>query len=154
MDHESSTAQDIIIFSAGREQFALSIHDIVEIVNPVQVKIVPLAPPSIEGVIHARDTIYPVFNLITFFETEKIAVNREEERIILVKWQDTSLAIHVDRIETLTSYQKSDLINDFQSENKRINEFLKGTLQNSVFLLDLGRIIESLKQEAEHLASV
>jgi len=143
-----STDQSIIIFSTGPRSFALSIDHIIEIINPIEVKKVPLAPASVDGVINVRDTIYPVINLSSFFNLDSIEENNDEERMILVKYQDTIFAIHVSRIETLTSYTSSQLIGDEDHQD----DYTLGVIQYgdkvSAGLLALQPIIDSLKQEA------
>jgi purine-binding chemotaxis protein CheW len=60
LDHRR---REILVFEVGGRRFGLHAADLREIVRAVTIVPVPLAPPTLEGVVNLRGTIVPVLDL-------------------------------------------------------------------------------------------
>lgn len=149
--------QDIVLFHVGMKNFALSVDHVTEIIRPLQVNKLPLAPTAIEGLINVRGSIYPLVNLSKLFGLEASETNQDDERVILVNLNDTSFAFQIDCIEALMSYTPSQLQSEMDIENEQISLYSEGLIrfseQQTAYLLELHALIDSLKKEAIHLVT-
>ena len=149
--------QDIVLFHVSTKIFALSIDYVTEVILPLQVNKLPLSSNVIEGLINVRGSIYPLVNLSKLFGLETSETNQDDERVILVNLNDTSFAFKIDCIEALTSYTPSQLQSDVDMEDEQVDLYTEGIIhfseQQTAYLLELHALIDSLKEEAIHLAT-
>ena len=83
---------EVAVFQVSNEEFALSIHDVQEIIKYTDITPIPDAPEFIEGVINLRGTVIPIFSLPERLGFEKkidakskiLVCNIEDERIGLL----------------------------------------------------------------------
>ena len=60
---ELSDELQVVVFTAGGEEYGLEIDHVQEIIRPLPVTRVPGSPKYIEGVINLRGNVVPVINL-------------------------------------------------------------------------------------------
>lgn len=70
-------------FLVGREEYALDIMRIKEIINPLKITPVPKAPPFIEGVVELRGAIFPIVDLRKRFDLPPTPLTRASKYVVV-----------------------------------------------------------------------
>jgi chemotaxis signal transduction protein len=90
----------LVVFGLGREEYALPIEQVQEIIRAVQPRSLPHADPGLLGVINLRGVTIPVFDLGLVLGGAPQAGNG---KIIVVEGQSQRVGIVVDEVsEVLT----------------------------------------------------
>ncbi|HBY20229.1 MAG TPA: chemotaxis protein CheW [Clostridiales bacterium] len=138
-----------IIFDLEEEEYAISIEEI-ESINRIQsITRVPKSPYYINGVINVRGDIIPVMSLrkkLDFYED----VFTNSTRIIIIKKQDASIAIIVDKVKEVIGLDSKN-IESFQETNSKMGaDFIKGVgkINNRIVtIINIGKLIENIEDE-------
>jgi purine-binding chemotaxis protein CheW len=77
----------VVVFHAGREEYALPIHNVVSIEKLEKINPVPQLPPYVLGLIKVRDELIPVLDLSTILYNE--VLNTDEGLFLLVLHTET-----------------------------------------------------------------
>ncbi len=88
----------VVVFTAGGEEYGLEIDQVQEIVRPLPVTRVPGTPEYIEGVVNLRGNVVPVINLHKRLALDRIT-NSDKSRIIIVSRQDLTAGLIVDSVK-------------------------------------------------------
>lgn len=97
-----------VSFRLNNELYALNILDVQEIIKPVSITIVPLAPPWIAGVINLRGQILPVIHLGTRLGLHKHPQARGT-RFIITRYNDRRIGLIVDEVLEVLRLFEADL---------------------------------------------
>ncbi|MDD2207519.1 MAG: chemotaxis protein CheW [Aminobacterium sp.] len=133
--------QIILVFSLGKEEFALNVNEVKEIVRvPPVITRVPNAPDYIRGVINLRGTIVPVFDMELKLGMEEKALT-EDSRIVVVSWNDIQFGILVDSVREVCTVFDSQIEQNIQLDTSMEKKYLLGVIKQEggrlVVLLDL-----------------
>lgn len=91
-----------IVFKISGENFGVDIGLVSSIENMIEVFPAPNSPDYIKGIVNLRGEIIPLYSLkIKFNMKEKPGNNLEENKIIVVRIGDFSLALEVDSVENI-----------------------------------------------------
>ncbi len=93
-DAQAAAARRVILFSVGRELFALSLGDLAEIYNIDEITHLPLSPPFLAGVINVHGNLASVISL---GEVLSIPDAKETKLALLLVPEKGGFAIQVDR---------------------------------------------------------
>ncbi|MBI5188563.1 MAG: chemotaxis protein CheW [Nitrospirae bacterium] len=99
----------LVTFKLGRENYAVEIHEVEEIINMPEVTIVPQAPEFIEGVTSLRGEIIPLLNLGTRFglrAKEKIT----HASVIIVGISGFNVGLIVDEVSEVLRVPKDNIV--------------------------------------------
>lgn len=87
----------LVSFKIGKEEFAVDILSIQEIIRTVAVTKVPRAPHFVEGVINLRGKVIPIINLRQRFGLSRID-NTKNTRIVVVDISNKVVGLVVDAV--------------------------------------------------------
>ncbi len=105
-DHVEPDLQ-AVSFRLNNELYALNILDVQEIIKPVPITIVPLAPAWIAGVINLRGQILPLIRLSKRLGLSSISKERSA-RFIITRHRERRIGLVVDEVlEVLRLYNDS-----------------------------------------------
>jgi purine-binding chemotaxis protein CheW len=96
-EEENTGIREFLCFRISREEYALDIMDIKEIIKPRDVTEVPRSPQFISGIISLRGMILPVFDIalrLGFVKT----VCTGKERVVVVRRGEEYIGILVDEV--------------------------------------------------------
>jgi len=134
---------ETITFLLDKEEYALDIRLVKEIIKPRELTDVPRAPKDIMGVISLRGAVIPIMNL-----RGRLGMPMKEggERIIIVRDGTSLLGLIVDNVKHVVRVPKNN-IEPPPSVNNIDGEFIKGIgrYKGEMFiLLELEKILESM----------
>lgn len=105
-DHAEPDLQ-AVSFRLNNELYALNILDVQEIIKPVPITIVPLAPSWIAGVINLRGQIIPLIRLSQRLGLPGLSKDRSS-RFIITRHRERRIGLVVDEVlEVLRLYNES-----------------------------------------------
>lgn len=94
----------VIIFTLGKEKFALETRLVHGIEKMMSITKVPTAPYYIKGLVNLRGNIVPIVDLKIYLGMENI---RTEENIIIVEIEEERIGLMVDSVHEVV-----DITND------------------------------------------
>jgi len=94
---ESIDEEQLVSFLLDKEEYAIGIMKVKEIIRVPQIVKVPNCEAYIEGVVSLRNNLLPLINLRTYFGMEHMDVN-DHTRILVVDMGSFTAGIMVDRI--------------------------------------------------------
>ncbi|MEO3947196.1 chemotaxis protein CheW [Gorillibacterium sp. CAU 1737] len=107
--------EQYIEFMVQDEQYAISIHDIFEIIKMQTITPLPNATHYVRGVINLRGSIVPVLSLRSLFSLEEAAYTKAT-RIVVVHHHEETVGIIVDRVNKVTTFS------DIQSPPEQVGD--------------------------------
>lgn len=152
MDEMLNTAQDtygqeeiqVVAFRLGKEEYAVDILNVQEIVRLLSITRVPRAAKHIEGVVNLRGNIIPIINLHTRFNLQASG-DQEDKRIIVFQFDDIKTGIIVDEVSEVLRLNKKDIEETSNVYNAISADLIKGIarVDDRLFLLlDILKILE------------
>lgn len=87
----------MVVFKLEKEEFAVDIHQVREVLKMSRVTPLPQSAHYIEGVINLRGEVIPVVDLRKRFELP-VGVRNEQTRIIIVEIQNSNVGLIVDSV--------------------------------------------------------
>jgi purine-binding chemotaxis protein CheW len=96
-DDESIDEEQLVSFLIGKEEYAIGIMKVKEIIRVPQIVKVPNCETYIEGVVSIRNNLLPIINLRTYFGIEPMNDN-DHTRILVVDMGSFTAGIKVDKI--------------------------------------------------------
>ncbi|NRA63792.1 MAG: chemotaxis protein CheW [Pseudobacteriovorax sp.] len=148
------TTEQFSTFIIGNRLFGLDVTRVQEIVRPMGMTDIPLAPDFVRGLINLRGQVATAIGLRELFE---IHVERPAEALnVVCKLDGFLISFQVDKIGDVLEVNT----NDFEPTPNTIPEgtrrFLRGVYKVSGQLLsviDIDRVIGFLNETAEDLAA-
>jgi purine-binding chemotaxis protein CheW len=119
----------IVVFTLGKEKFALETTLINGIEKIMNVTSVPNAKPYIRGLSNLRGNIITIIDLKTYLKMENIM---EEENIIILQFEDERIGLLVDNVHEVVE------INDNMLERTTVTEdYIKGIVNFNDYVVTL-----------------
>lgn len=151
MAEDAKTAEEIqlVVFSLGREEFAVEVTQVREIMRMEEITRMPKSPHFVEGIINLRGQIIAVVELAKRLNLE-VGEKSGDTRIIVVEAEDIKVGMIVDsvsevlRVEAEAVEPSPTLATDISSA------FLLGVVKKDnrlIILLDLTKVL-SLEEMA------
>lgn len=134
----------VVAFRLGKEEYAVDILNVQEIVRLLSITRVPRAAKHIEGVVNLRGNIIPIINLHTRFNLQASG-DQEEKRIIVFQFDDIKTGIIVDEVSEVLSLNKNDIEETSNIYSSISADLIKGIarVDDRLFLLlDILKILE------------
>lgn len=143
---ESINEEQLVSFLLDREEYAIGIMDVKEIIRIPQIVKVPNCEAYIEGVVSIRNNLLPIINLRTYFGMDYKEID-DHTRILVVDMGSFTAGIMVDKISEVLRVQTS-FIQPPPKFSKNSGEQLKGVakLNNGkrmILLLEPSKLISA-----------
>jgi purine-binding chemotaxis protein CheW len=107
MDMPDSPAQQLVVFSLGREEYALPIGSVHEIIRYTEPRSVASEAQWIRGVIGLRGKIIPIFDLAA--RLRLATGDREPGKIVIVENGTGQVGVIVDEVEEVLTISADQL---------------------------------------------
>ncbi|QMV41967.1 chemotaxis protein CheW [Cohnella cholangitidis] len=105
---QAAQYEQYIEFDIEKEQYAIRIRDIHEIIKIQDITPIPNVTPYVKGVINLRGKIVPVISLRNMFGFQEKEYSRTT-RIIVVHHMEDTVGIIVDRVNQVTTFSDVQL---------------------------------------------
>ncbi|CAH1206778.1 Chemotaxis protein CheW [Paenibacillus plantiphilus] len=105
---QATGQEQYIEFAIEKEQYAIRIQDIHEIIKIQDITAIPNVTPYVKGVINLRGKIVPVISLRKLFELPDKDHSRTT-RIIVVHHREDTVGIIVDRVNKVATFSDIQL---------------------------------------------
>jgi len=143
---ESVEEEQLVLFLLDKEEYAIEIMKVKEIIRVSQIVTVPNCEAYIEGVVSIRNNLLPIINLRTYFGMEHLDTN-DHTRILVVDMGDFTAGIMVDKISEVLRVPIS-IIQPPPKFSTQSGEQLKGVakLNNGkriILMLELSKLISA-----------
>lgn len=110
MENEVAFETQYIVFGLAKEEYAIEIENVQEIIKMAPVTRVPHTPFSVKGVVNLRGNIVPVIDLREKMGLPAAAFD-ERTRIIVVARNEISVGFIVDQVSEVLRLKGSDIEN-------------------------------------------
>ncbi len=133
----------LVVFQLGREEFAVEVTQVREIIRMQDITRMPKAPSFVEGIINLRGQIIAVLDLAQRLNLEA-AERGSETRIIVVEAGDVKVGMIVDSVSEVMRINEEEVEPSPALAADVEAVYLKGVvkLENRlIILLDLTRIL-------------
>lgn len=134
----------VVAFRLGKEEYAVDILHVQEIVRLLSITRVPRSARHIEGVVNLRGNIVPIINLHKRFNIAS-AGEEEDKRIVVFQYDDLKAGIIVDEVSEVLTLNNNEIEETDKVYSSMSSDFIKGIarVDDRLFLLlDLQKIIE------------
>lgn len=144
----------LVIFWLGKEEFAVFINQVQEIVRLLPITPLPKVPAFVEGIVNLRGNIVPILALRKKFNLEQ-GEHTKDTRIIVVNIEGAMIGMIVDSVSEVFRISKNviepapPLISNVEAE------FVHGVAninKRLIILLDLKKILT--KEERKTLQTI
>jgi purine-binding chemotaxis protein CheW len=136
-------------FNIAGRTFAVDVGRVQEVVRPMQLTSLPLAPDCIVGMINLRGQIATAISLPKLLKLN--GLDKSEQLNVVCKSDACLLSFLVDEIGDVQEYSAADLEPTPSTIDLSIRRFMKGVIKNDknlVSILDVDLIIQHLNQIA------
>ncbi len=133
----------LVIFQLGREEFAVEVTQVREIIRMQDITRMPKAPSFVEGIINLRGQIIAVLDLAQRLSLEA-AERGSETRIIVVEAGDIKVGMIVDSVSEVMRINEDEVEPSPALAADVEAVYLKGVVKQEnrlIILLDLTRIL-------------
>ena len=136
-----------LAFNLGREAFAMDILTIKEVIQYAEITEVPLAPPSIRGVINLRGAVVPVIDLAVRFGWNRTEIARRT-CVVIVEMEQAGeravLGVIVDQVREVLEIAQ-DLIEPATTFGSKLRpDFIRGIGKvkgQFILILEINRVL-------------
>lgn len=127
-----------VVFRIGKEEYAVPISQVKEIINYRSPTTIPLDIESIVGVINLRGKVIPIIDLGKEIGIESENKPIKEEKIIIIEDTDGAFGVIVDEVKEVIKIGEDDIhkVNDIYERNKYITEIAKND-NRLIIIIDL-----------------
>jgi purine-binding chemotaxis protein CheW len=106
-ENSSDDEEQVVVFRLGKEEFAVPIESVQEIVRvPEELTRVPKAPPMVEGVTNLRGAVLPVIDLRRRLGLEQVA-HSDRQRVMVFLIEGVRTGFIVDSVAEVLKIHKS-----------------------------------------------
>lgn len=130
-------------FFLGKEEYAIEILKVQEIIGLMPITPVPKMPEYIRGVLNLRGKIVPVMNLRSRFELPEVE-DTDETCIIVVQHDDYHIGVIVDKVSEVADIETHQIEEVPTVGGSQRNKFLSGIgkVDNSVkMMMDVYKVL-------------
>jgi purine-binding chemotaxis protein CheW len=100
---QATQQEQYIEFGIEKEQYAIGIQDIHEIIKLQEITQIPNVLPYVKGVINLRGKIVPVISLRNLFSLPENEASKSS-RIVVVNHREDTVGIIVDRVNKVATF--------------------------------------------------
>lgn len=131
-----------LCFQLGKEEFAIPLLVVREVLGIPEITPVPQAPPHFVGIMNLRGQVISVMDLRT-----KLGIKPQdssEKSIIILDLGGASLGVIVDCVNSVQNLDAESAIEKPSLENTKSNEFIMGVFKKEdhlTMILDIARAL-------------
>jgi purine-binding chemotaxis protein CheW len=148
-DAKAADELQLVVFSLGREEFAVEVTQVREIMRMEEITRMPKSPHFVEGIINLRGQIIAVVELAKRLNLE-VGERDSDTRIIVVEAEDIKVGMIVDAVSEVLRVS-ADAVEPSPTMATDISAaYLQGVVKQDnrlIILLDLTRVL-SLQEMA------
>ncbi len=159
----SYSAEEFVVFKIEREEYALNIKNVREIVKLSDITKIPRSPEYILGITNLRGMVLPVIDSRKRFNLSEIERN-ENSRMIVIDFKDSLNGLLIDsvsevlRVDT-SKIEKPEKALEKELKSSQIKDYIRGVIKENegkriIQLLNLEEILKIEKGETEHKTSL
>lgn len=105
-EQEKISEEQLVSFMVDKEEYAINIMQVKEIIRVIDIVKVPSTEDYIEGVVSIRNKLLPIINLRKYFGLEVSEIN-DHTRILIVDMGKVTCGIMVDKVSEVKRVQES-----------------------------------------------
>jgi len=148
--------QQYVIFELDKEEYAVSILEVKEVIKFSEITPVPQSSPWLSGILNLRGKIIPVLNLEKYFHFSRKTHEAPQRILVIEDEKNTLFGILVDQVDEVLKVNQ-DQIKPAPKvvTNKISTDFVKGVIvmdkpkERILLILDLKKILN--EKEAQGL---
>ncbi|HEY2092902.1 MAG TPA: chemotaxis protein CheW [Thermoanaerobaculia bacterium] len=143
VEQTDTTQLELLTFILAREQYAVDIERIVEIVRPRSITRVPNADPSILGIVSLRGTIVTVIDIRSRLRHSQ-ADETPDTRVIVVDHDGETIGFEVDRVLRVVKIGRNDVEPHPVVHSSEADESIRGVFRHTgalTILLDFDKLL-------------
>lgn len=142
--------EQLVLFSLGNEEYAISITQVKEIIQYKGVTKLPNTPAHMEGIITLRGKIIPVVNLALRLE---LAITKtEEQQAVIIETAGREIGIVVDEVTEVIRLQDNAIEPPPTATGNRYIRGIGKTGNRLLILLDVDKLFDA--EELQDLKEV
>jgi purine-binding chemotaxis protein CheW len=144
----------LISFAIDKEEYAVSVLDVIEVIRLPKIKKLPKAPHFLKGIISLRGEVIPIVDLRQKFGLAEKASDGFK-RTIIVSIEGKKVGLIVDSVSKVIRVQSSEIKEAPSFSSYVSNEYIKGIImqkERMIILLDLGFVFS--KEEISRIAEM
>lgn len=142
----TSSSQDeaqFVAFNLGKEEYAVDILAVQEIIRWANITRVPKAPSFVKGVINLRGTVIPVVDSHIRFDLPYQEIT-DAARIIVFKWEESLVGLTIDYVTEVLKLSNKQIERP-QAVNGIDNQYIKGIGKidgRLLIIMDLAKVLD------------
>lgn len=145
---QNNIQENYIVFNLQEKQYAINIHNVVEIINLPQLEIPTKTPKGIIGIFNYNGQMVRTIDLCPLIGFEPITLNIKHQ-LIISNVQNELFAILIDNVADIKKIQNEN-IQELPYETKnRIIEYIYKTETDSISIINPNSIIEKIFSKVE-----
>ena len=151
--------EQVVVFELDKEQYAVPIEDVREVIEIPEITSVPNSPNFISGLINLRGKILPAINLGVRFGLAREHKDIQAKNIIVVEAGESSFGVIVDNIVKVLKVPANSIQDAPSAVRSKIgSQYIKGVIviaesdtgQRIILLLNLKQLLtEDEKQQVK-----
>lgn len=141
--------EQLVLFSLGNEEYAISIFQVKEIINYKEATKLPHTPKYMEGIISLRGKIIPVIDLATRLE---LSAEKTAEKTLIIETTGREIGIVVDEVTEVIRLQDSAIEAPPEAGANRYIRGIGKTGSRLLILLDMDKMFS--REEIQELDKV
>lgn len=106
---QAATSERYLAFQLGKEQYAIPLLQVKEVIEMTEPTPMPKSPPFFKGIINLRGQVISVLDLRAKLQLQKIENGPKTAIIILDIDPELSLGVIVDRINSVQAFHPEDM---------------------------------------------
>lgn len=139
-DHDNA---QFVAFNLGKEEYAVDILAVQEIIRWTDITRVPKAPDFVKGVINLRGIVIPVVDSHVRFNLPDQEIT-DSSRIIVFKWDESLVGLTIDYVTEVLNLSTQQIERP-QAVNGIDNQYIKGIGKfdgRLLIILDLAKVLD------------
>jgi|LFRM01.1.fsa_nt_gb purine-binding chemotaxis protein CheW len=139
--------QQFVVFSVGKEKFGVDVNQIKQVIPVMETTYIPNSPAFVKGVINLRGDIIPIIDLAGKLSLQRVEVDEEKKRIIIVELKNIqNVGMLVDNVTEMIRID-ADEISDAPDLVKAVHsDYIQGVAKVNnqlLILLNLNKVLTS-----------
>jgi len=108
-ENNSEQSFKLVVFELDKEEYAVEITELQEIINIPEITPVPNAPKFIKGILNLRGKISVVVDLEKRFDLVREFENKEEGNVIITEVEGNNFGVIVDKVSEIITVQATNI---------------------------------------------
>jgi purine-binding chemotaxis protein CheW len=140
-----------LCFHLGKEEFAIPLLTVREVLGMPEVTAVPQTPPHFLGIMNLRGKVISVMDLRTKLGIKPTA--SDETAVIILDLGTCSFGIVIDRVNSVQEITQNEAVEKPSLENSKANEYISGVFKKQDHLILILDISKALSIEDRQMVS-